>query len=298
MRIKTSEKEPKYFHCYATANESILYLKDIQNLKRIKDVYSGYNKVVLFIAISEVKNISFYDKFFIKMIEELFYNHPTIELKSIYFKSNVGRDFSSFQSLYFKVKQTANLNDFIFFQNRSGFGPFKKDWYKQFVKQFEKFDSIAICGSTINFNDHPKRSLNNNLPHIQTYSFLTKVFFMDMLKDDFPGSKETEKKEIICKGEIGLSQFFLEKNYKITCIELPNEEISNQSKPIVLKDVKRRVTESHYFYHRDYFKKKLIIKSNQMIQGLITWVCFYFRSDKKQVRASKCVCESRLDKIQ
>lgn len=276
-KAENKNLESKYYHCYATANESSLYLKDIQNLKRIKDIYSGYNKVILYIAISEVKNISFYDMSFLEMVKKMFYNHPTIELKEIYFKNNVGRDFSSFQSLFSEVKQNADSNDFVFFQNRSGFGPFKKDWYKQFVMQFEKFNSIAICGSTINFNDHPERSANNNLPHIQTFSFLSKVFYLDMFKGDFPGSMETEKKDIICKGEIGLSQFFLEKKYKITCIEWPNEEISSNSKPVNSLDVKRRVKESHYFYHRDYFKRNFIAKSNQLIMGLNSWVAFLYQ---------------------
>jgi len=280
MSFEKEQQMQKYFHCYATANESSLYIKDIQNLTQIKNVYSGYNKVVLFVAISEVKKINGYDSSFVKMVKKMFHEHASIELKEIYFKSNIGRDFSSFQSLFNKVIPIANANDFVFFQNRSGFGPFQQNWYTQYVKQFEKFDSIAICGTTINFKDHPKRSANINLPHVQTFSFLTKVFYFEMFKDDFPGSKETKKMEIICNGEIGLSQFFLEKNYKITCIEWPDEEISNQSSPIITLDVKRRVTQKHYFYHRDYYKKNIIAKMSLTRQGLLAWIKF-LQQDKK-----------------
>jgi len=281
MSIKDRAIEQKYFHCYATANDRSLYLRDIQNLIRIKNCYSGFSKVVLFIAISEVKKISLFDRFFVRMIKKMFHKHPSIVVMEVYFKSNIGRDFSSFQSLFLKVKQIAGVNDFILFQNRSGYGPFQKNWYSQFVKQFEKFDSIALCGSTINFMDHDKRSLSDNLPHVQTYSFLTKVFYLNMLKDSFPGSNETEQIDIVCKGEIALSQFFLEKKYKITCIEWPNEEISNQSAAIVSSDIKGNVTARHYFYHRTYFKKNLAIKINQIKNDLFTWFIFLYHVYKK-----------------
>ena len=250
MSIKKTEFKPKYFHCYATANDNRFYFKDIQNLLYLKNTHSGYKQLVLYIAISEVKKFNSIDKLFIKMIKKMFYEHPSIVLKEVYFKDNIGRDFSSFETLFHKVKKIATLHDYILFQNRSGFGPFRENWYKQFVKQFEKFESIEICGSTINFSDNPKRSLRNDLPHVQTYSFLTKLFYFDMLKP-FPGSTETDKTSIINNGEIGLSQFFLERKYKITCIEWPNEEITNNSKPIASKDTKSKVKAKHYFYHRN-----------------------------------------------
>jgi hypothetical protein len=269
LKVRNGEIVRQYFHCYATANESRFYLKDIQNLMRIKNCDSGFSKIVLFIAISEVKKISFFDEFFVKSVKKLFDGHPSIELREIYFKGNIGRDFSSFQSLFDKVKETADIDDYILFQNRSGYGPFHENWYRQFVKQFEKFDSIALCGSTINFLDHPKRSLRNNLPHVQTYSFLTKVYFMDMLGAAFPASTKTEKLDIVLNGEIEMSQFFLKNNFKITCIEWPDKAISNQTLPIVSSDIKTKVTAKHYFYHRLYFRKNKLKKINQIIPGFI-----------------------------
>jgi hypothetical protein len=271
--------ESKYFHCYATANDSRLYFKDIQNLMYLKDIYSGCKKLILYIAISEVKKINSSDALFIKMAKNIFFEHPSITLKEIYFKSNIGRDFSSFQSLFQKVKKVGNPNDYILFQNRSGYGPFRENWYKQFVEQFEKFESIAICGSTINFSDNPKRSLRNDLPHVQTYSFLTKLLYFELLKP-FPGSIETDKTSIINNGEIGLSQFFLERNYKITCMEWPNEEISKTSKPIVALDLKEKVTANHYFYHRNYFKKNMNAKIKQIWLAACTWINFLSRELK------------------
>tara|TARA_B110000967_G_C18868607_1_gene554104 strand:+ start:447 stop:1286 length:840 start_codon:yes stop_codon:yes gene_type:complete len=278
MGIKNKKLEHNYFHCYATANDHSLYFQDLQNLIRIKNCDSGYRKIQLFIAISEVKTVGLLDRLFMKMIKKMFHNHPSIALKEVAFKNNIGRDFSSFESLFLKVKQIAHSDDYIFFQNRSGHGPFRKHWYTEFVKQFEKFESIAICGSTINFMDHPNRSLSENVPHVQTYSFLTKVFYINMLNDNFPGSKETIKFNIICKGEIAFSQFFLEKKYKITCIEWPNEVISNQSEAIMTSDIKKNVTAKHYFYHRKYLRKNINAIINRNLNGTIIWTKFLLKN--------------------
>ena len=108
---------------------------------RIKNCNPGLDKTVLFIAISKVKEISSYDEFFVKTVKKIFLGHPSIELREIYFKDNIGRDFSSFQSLFEKVKITADPEDYILFQNRSGYGPFHENWYRQFVKQFDKLST-------------------------------------------------------------------------------------------------------------------------------------------------------------
>ncbi|GAB3658921.1 hypothetical protein GCM10028791_32150 [Echinicola sediminis] len=168
-----------FFHCYATANDKRLYLRDIQNLVRIKNAGHGVKQVVLYIAISEVRGVNFFDKLFVKTVKKLFHQHPDIELRSIYFKGNKGRDFSSYASLHRKVKDQAGKEDFIFFQNRSAYGPYRKNWLASFKEQFEKFDDVAICGSTINFNDHHERS-TASAPHVQSYAFLTKLKYLEM----------------------------------------------------------------------------------------------------------------------
>ncbi len=145
--------------------------------------------------------------------------------------------------------------DYVFFQNRSGYGPFRKGWLKEIIMQFEKYNKTALCGSTINFKDHPNRSLRNDLPHVQTYAFLTKISFLKKLSRTFPGEEENSRLEIILRGEIGLSQFFINNGFGITCMEWPDKYITNDSKPINDKDIKDSVTESHQFYHRVYLNK-------------------------------------------
>src|SRR5690606_2606322 len=177
-----------HFHCYATANDSFFYMKDLRNLRRIKDLDPGVDRVFLFIAVSEVRQSNPMDRLFVTMAKAMFRDHATITLVELFSKSNIGRDFSSYELLLNKVKKIASDEDYILFQNRSGYGPFRTGWYKIFVQQFERFGDVALCGSTINFLDHPSRSLKADLPHIQTYSFLSTLHFMKMLGDRFPGS--------------------------------------------------------------------------------------------------------------
>jgi|GEM_PF-2070100 len=261
-----------FFHCYATANDKRLYLKDIQNLVRIKNADHGVGKLILYIAISKVKGLNFFDKLFMNTVKKLFHNHPTIELRSIYFKSNKGRDFSSYASLHRRVKQLASDEDYIFFQNRSAFGPYLDNWLSSFVRQFEKFEHVAVCGSTINFNDHHMRS-DDKIPHVQTYAFLTKAKYFNLFGECFPAEDETERLKIILEGEIGLSQYFLQRDMKITCMEWGDRAITNNCKALYDGDIKIAVKGDHQFYHRKYFRRNKLPKvRNPIISPILVYL--------------------------
>lgn len=247
--------EEKFFHCYATANDKKLFFWDLLNLLRIQRNPSGVKEIQLYIAISKAKPVSSSDKIFVRVVKSLFKKHPNVNLRKIFFKENSGRDFSSYGSLKRLVEKEASAQDYVFFQNRSGYGPFRKGWYKMMIAQFEKYETTALCGSTINFKDHPLRSNRSNVPHVQTYAFLTKFNFLQMLGDDFPGEKEDVRLNIILKGEIELSQFFIRKGYGITCIEWPEEIITNDSTPRTSYDIKKNVVQDHSFYHRTFFSQ-------------------------------------------
>jgi len=266
--MTSDETEVQYFHCYATANDRVFYLEDFINLLSIKSNFSGVDRLTLYIAISKVKNMNFIDRIFVFLVKKIFRNHPTVRLESIFFKENIGRDFSSYSLLYKKLEEKASVNDFVFFQNRSASGPYKKKWIEDFVHQYRKFNNIALCGSTISFKDHPKRSKKTNLPHVQTYAFLTKVKFLKMFNNEFPAENETDRLKIITNGEIALSQFFLNKGFDITSMEWSDNAINNNTIPISNNDCKNDVVYNHQFYHRRYFKKHKLLKIKK-IMGLI-----------------------------
>lgn len=265
----------KYFHCYATANDDRFYYKDIQNLIRIKNTTSGLENVFLYIAISEVKKINNIDKVFVWAIKNLFSRHSKITLKKVFFKTNKGRDFSSYSLMNDLILKEATPDDYVFFQNRSGNGPFRKGWLQEMILQYEKFDLTALCGSTINFKDHPKRSQRNDLPHVQTYAFLIRMSFLKELHNSFPGKEENSRIDIIIKGEIGLSQFFINRGYGITCLEWPNQFITNKTRPIADNDIKSIITQQHQFYHKLFKDKNL---EGRLSQKMYLFIRFLINS--------------------
>ncbi|QDH78410.1 hypothetical protein FKX85_04920 [Echinicola soli] len=270
-------QEAKFFHCYATANDNRLFIKDILNLVRLKHSDPGVEKVMLYIAISKVKPVGFMDRVFVNTVRKMFAEHPSIELQDICFKENKGRDFSSYATLYRKVKQLACAEDYIFFQNRSAFGPFENNWLKAFVKQLNRFPDVAMCGSTINFQDHHERS-NSLMPHVQTYVFITKQKFLKMFGDAFPAESEEERLQIILKGEIGLSQFFLQKGYRVTCMEWPEKSISATCSSLSGTDIKTNVCAKHQFYHRKYFRRnKKPQVQNPLFPPVVTYIKAMFK---------------------
>ena len=95
---------------------------------------------------------------------------------------------------------------------------------------------------------------------MQTYAFLSNMHYLNQLEGGFPGRKETEKENVITNGEIGLSQEFLDLNYKLTCMEWPDLAIDKKSKPPASRDVRTVVKQKHAFYHRIYFKPTKTIK--------------------------------------
>ena len=255
-----------FHHCYATANDMWNYCWDFENLTRIKKNADKNFITHLYIAISLVRKKNIFDLIFINCIKIYFIKTRNVKLCSITFKSNKGRDFSSYYIMSNEVLNKAKYNDYVFFQNRSGFGPFGKKWSANFIDQFNKFENIAICGSTINFMDHPRRSNRDDLAHVQTYAFLTKVNILDKIFENFPAINETNRLDIIYNGEIEFSQFFLKKGYGINCVEWPNTQILKTTKAIVREDVRGIVKKNHQFYHISFFKLKKTNRQVKLIQ--------------------------------
>lgn len=248
-------KEIKNYHFYATANDDSNFFYDIKNFLRLRKRKTGVGKLVLLVAISEAKKITIKQRLFVFMLKLFFSKKRKFEIKSVFFKSNVGRDFSSYFKMFNVIKDELNDEDYIFFQNRSAYGPFQDDWYLKFIKQIHKKEDLALCGSTISFRDHPNRSERIDLPHVQTYSFFTTGKYLKMISDNFPGVKATSRIEAIYNGEIEFSQFYLRKGYGIICMEWPNNFIYERTKPIKENDIRGNVKENHQFYHRGFFEQ-------------------------------------------
>lgn len=246
-----------YFHIYATANDDKSFSQDIANLWSLAKRKPGVPQVKLRIAISEVHPVRCLDRIFVKHVTSMFEKTPWIELDGITFKSNVGRDFSSFAVAYRLI--APEPDDYVFFQNRSGFGPRCDDWYSTYLQQYSKDSHIALCGTTINFSDHPFRSKHQNLPHVQTYAFLTQHKRINQFREDFPGEHEEERINTILNGEIGLSQKLIKQGLAITSLERPDLTIRKQDSDTYETprySIIENALETHPFLHRRWFNAR------------------------------------------
>jgi len=258
--IKPEDSVKRLFVLYATANDDPRYVADKKNLIRLSRIKSGTDKIILIIAISEVNKKSSSDQVFLNYIYDLFSCHSFISLQTVFFKTNVGRDFSSYAQMLRLIQNSCILDDYLFFLNRSSRGPYRKEWARIFIEQYNRFENIAICGSTINLVGKSNNSTIESLsPHVQTYSFLTQMKHLVVLENNFPAEGETDRLRIIQNGEIELSRKMLAIGMGITCIEWPDVALYDTEQipdHLPRKDIKNCVKKKHIFYHRKYFKRK------------------------------------------
>ncbi len=279
----------KFYVCYVTANEAD-YEADKANLTNLAIFDSGVDRVYLYIAISLVESKSQKDLEFEDWVFNLFLDHSQIVVNGVFFKSNHGRDFSSYALLAREVKRVERGDAFILFKNRSALGPKNDDWFLIFLKQFCRFDNVGLCGATINFLDHPLLSDSCRRPHVQTYVFLTRLKMIYPILSNFPGENSEVRLDIIDKGEFGLSEFFLNNGYSLTCIEWPDEDItaSTWGWRYTIGDLKERPRNLKHYIHRrslDFHPKtnkfKIFIHSirtfNTRFKRLVSMFLYQFK---------------------
>lgn len=245
-----------YYHLYATANERRFFWRDIKNLVHLSRYATGVDRPLqLYIAISQVRPRNGFDTFFENGVRHLFHKHPWVQLREVLHKDNTGRDFSSFAHLARVALADAKDQDLLFFQNRSGYGPFQKNWLVRFANMLDRHPNMALCGVSINFTDHPSRSLRTDMPHVQTYSFALRAASLRPLADRFPGEKEQQRNQLITEGEIGLSQYFLAQGRTIGQIDRPDWEVSSATVAPQTHDPKTTVPADSPFFHRQYVRR-------------------------------------------
>lgn len=229
----------QHFLSYATANEQLMYWDDLANCQNFALYDPGVDLVQIFIAISEVCPRTTKDRKIVRELVNLVERNPCIRVREITFKSNVGRDFSSHACNLRKIALDADPDDFILFTNRSAHGPFKQNWYGEYVRQYQKFPDAGLCGSSINFNGHPARPQAGVCTHVQSFAMLSQLRHLQSLKNHFPGEHETDRDDIIAKGEIGLSMYMMQEGKSLTCLAWPqyafNFALSHHPEPNYLK---------------------------------------------------------------
>lgn len=203
------------FLAYATANEGCGYLWDVANIRRWLRLRSGMERIDVCIAISQVHRRRKHEQRFYRKLADRLERTGKFRVVDIVFKSNLGRDFSSWHACIKRFQPLAQPDDFVLMLNRSAYGPLAPDWYRKYTLPFLPDPNLGLCGSSINFQYKT---------HVQTYAWMTRMGIMTELMENFPGGRARSRTEAIFKGEFGISQELMARGYRIAALAWPDEK--------------------------------------------------------------------------
>lgn len=223
-----SENRRRYFLIYTTANETD-FLVDYVNILKMCEFKPGVAKVEVVFVVSEVDLGNQKSNIALGYIKRLLDASDWLELKGVFFKSNIGRDFSSAQYGLQVISNMASDEDVVMIRNRSAYGPFKNDWFSTYVEFFDSIESFGLIGNTMNQSGHSKLEYAKNeiTCHVQTYLYLSVFGILKKLIEDFPGVYESNRIQLISKGELGLSRKIMDEGFVIGCIFWPDYPFGN-----------------------------------------------------------------------
>ena len=223
IKLEMIQNSRRNFLIYTTANETN-FLIDYINILKMCELNPGVAKVELVIVVSAVDAGSQKSNIALEYIKRLLDVSEWLELKGVFFKSNIGRDFSSAQYGLQVISNIASDEDVVMIRNRSAYGPFKSDWYATYVDFFDSIKTFGLIGNTMNQSGHPKleHAKNDITCHVQTYLYLSVFGILKKLIDDFPGVYESNRIQLINKGELELSRKIMNEGFVIGCIYWPD----------------------------------------------------------------------------
>ncbi len=237
--------------CYSTANETD-YFADFMNFSRLARYNPGVTEVELFLVISEVRPASDADRRMAEKLMRLAARNAKIRCRSIHFKSNVGRDFSSAALGLLQMVECGSDQDLCLFVNRSGYGPYENGWFSRYVNHLNA-SGASLIGSTINFSGHPKGKQRQVSTHVQTYTYLARLLTLRPLADQFPAAQATDRIALIDAGEMGLSARIMQTGGTLSCLAWPKHSFSSE-KPIATElpqnDMKKSAKNLPFMYKR------------------------------------------------
>jgi hypothetical protein len=246
----------RYFMSYATANDTDFFA-DFMNFKRLSRSDPGVSRIELAISVSEVRPASKYDYKTVKKLAALAKKNRKINCEFTKFKSNIGRDFSSAEAALAYMLNKGSDEDYALFVNRSGYGPFKKNWYSAYIDLLNQTHSHLV-GTSINFCGHSQGKTRGLAPHVQTYVYFAKLGTLRPLLGNYPGKDKVDRLELIEAGEIGLSSWIMNNGGSIACLAWPEKAFSStldQSEVPYWKDIKKEIEGFPFLYKRDLEKQ-------------------------------------------
>lgn len=210
----------RHFLAYATANEG-RWFRDRINFRCLARFDPGVPAVEVIIAVSEARVRDAEDARSLATLRSIAASSRHLQVHAVMFKSNLGRDFSSWQACLKAIAdQGAHDEDYVLCLNRSAFGPACEGWYSAFTRQFERDRRVLLCGNSINFEGY--RALPGPAhTHVQTYAFLGRVGDLSRHLSGLPGLSSATRDAAIRDGEIELSRRLLRSGAGITSLAWP-----------------------------------------------------------------------------
>lgn len=233
----------RYHLAYLTANDRRDFIADYLHFRNMARRCPGVPHVEITIAVSRVRPFSAADTRALDGLVRCAAASPWLNVRAVIWKGNVGRDFGSTQACLKSIAEVATVQDYVMVRNRSAYGPLTDSWYRAYIEQYEKHPATGLVGSTINLIGHPSKPDNADSRHVQTYVYLSQWRHFEPLIDDYPGSKCTDRLEIIVQGEIGLSWRIMDSNLQISSLYWPDHAFSASSPDdpsLPHEDIKRK----------------------------------------------------------
>ncbi|MEP1094363.1 MAG: hypothetical protein ABJG78_04605 [Cyclobacteriaceae bacterium] len=244
--------------------------------------HPGVEEIQLFVVLADVVASDKKDERFINQTEKIFHGISWINLKTIVVKGNIGRDLSSAKVGLDEISNYAGADDAVLVRNRSSIGPFKKNWYGDYLELFDFKANIGLVGNTINLKYHPDVDPDRVAPHVQTYMYLSSFRVLDKLRENFPGIHEVNRLKIICDGEIAISEKIMDMGYEIVSLFWPTEYFGRKiaiNEGLPQTDIKI-IAKGQPFMHR--YGVAGFLKYHFQLVGWLRFIRYTFRTKSRK----------------
>jgi hypothetical protein len=218
----------RFFLSYATANDDPLYTRDLVNFRHYAKMDPGVEKIDVYISVSEVHPKSENDEAAWASLAKVLKRNKKLDVRRIKFFCAPGRDWRALYQNLMSIMEISDMEDYLFFNNRSASGPYTQYWYRTFLEHLKTDWRIGGVASTIwlNMGAKPYHVYEGLGPHLQAIGILTRVGDCARMMDNFPGIEAKSTIEGVRQGEAGFSLRLLEAGKRIASLYQPNMTIS------------------------------------------------------------------------
>ena len=133
--------------------------------------------------------------------------------------SNEGLDFSGYNAFYQKIKNQPNA--YVILSN-SSVNSIQNDFLKGYITYMEENPDVGLLGISYSTKIYQTFIRRNFVPHVQSFFILTTIDVLRNIVQEnngiFPGVGITNKRLLIRKGEIAISQIALKIGYNLAVI--------------------------------------------------------------------------------